>query len=154
MHLEKIDKKTNKPKIWLFKDRDTGAPKGEATITYDDPSAADAAIQWFNSKFCLHLRFMSCVFSNHCSTIADQPFNGGSLLKVSKATRKNNFPGGFNRGRGAPRGGGGSFGGRDSNGGGFAARGAPRGGGGRGGSDSGIFVLIFIVKNLFKSCYF
>lgn len=54
-----IDKKTGKPKIWLFKDRDTGAPKGEATITYDDPSAASAAIQWFNGS---HLFLDKSVF--------------------------------------------------------------------------------------------
>lgn len=115
MFLFQIDKKTNKPKIWLFKDRDTGAPKGEATITYDDPSAATAAIQWFNG----------------------QPFNNGPLLKVSMATRKNNFPGGFRGGRGGPRGGGGGFGGRDSNGGGFGGRGGPRGGGRGGGPPGG-----------------
>ncbi|KAK4002570.1 hypothetical protein OUZ56_004384 [Daphnia magna] len=116
----KIDKKTGKPKIWLFKDRDTGAPKGEATITYDDPNAATAAIQWFNG----------------------QPFNNGPTLKISFATRKNNFPGGFRGGRGGARGGGfgggggGGFGGggRDSNGGGFGGRGGGRGGGDRGGS--------------------
>merc|ERR1719184_35281 len=115
----KIDKKLNKPKIWLFKDRESGEPKGEATITYDDPSAAQAAIQWFNG----------------------QPFNGGqTMLKVSMATRKNNFPGGFRGGRGGSRGGGGGGyggdrgGGRDSNGGGFGGgRGGPRGGGGGGG---------------------
>ena len=114
--LSQMDKKLNKPKIWLFKDRDTGAAKGEATITYDDPSAASAAIQWFNG----------------------QPFNNGPLLKVSMATRKNNFPGGFGRGRGGPRGGGGGgFGGRDSNGGGFGGRGGPRGGGRGGGPPGG-----------------
>ena len=83
------------------------------------------------------------VSNNYLFVNADQPFNGGSLLKVSKATRKNNFPGGFRGGRGAPRGGGGfgGGGGRDSNGGGFMGGrgGPPRGGGGgaRGGAPGG-----------------
>jgi RNA-binding protein FUS len=32
----KIDKKTSQPKIWIYKDKNTGEGKGEATITYDD----------------------------------------------------------------------------------------------------------------------
>ena len=142
----------NKPKIWLFKDRESGEPKGEATITYDDPSAAQAAIQWFNGNF-LHssykfqhdseisISFHFLINRSVCNillcTISGQPFNGGqTMLKVSMATRKNNFPGGFRGGRGAPRGGGGGYGGdrgggRDSNGGGYGGgRGGPRGGGG------------------------
>ena len=31
----------------------TGQGKGEATVTYDDPASAQAAIQWFNGKACL-----------------------------------------------------------------------------------------------------
>jgi RNA-binding protein FUS len=46
----KIDKKTNAPKIWIYKDRNTGEGKGEATVTYDDEAAAGAAINWFNSN--------------------------------------------------------------------------------------------------------
>jgi RNA-binding protein FUS len=44
----KIDKKTNQPKIWIYKDKNTGEGKGEATVTYDDEEAASAAIKWFN----------------------------------------------------------------------------------------------------------
>jgi hypothetical protein len=32
----KNDKKTSQPKIWIYKDKNTGEGKGEATITYDD----------------------------------------------------------------------------------------------------------------------
>jgi len=32
----------------------TGRPKGEATVTYDDPETAKAAINWFSGKI-LHL---------------------------------------------------------------------------------------------------
>ena len=46
----KNDKKTNQPKIWIYKDKSTGEGKGEATVTYDDDQAAKAAIDWFNGK--------------------------------------------------------------------------------------------------------
>jgi len=88
--LIKTDKKTRKPKIWIYKDKETGKPKGEVTITYDDPPTASSAINWFNGK----------------------EFNG-CTLKVQLAQRRNNFlaGGGGNRNFGGGRGGGG--GGRD-----------------------------------------
>lgn len=46
----KIDKKTQRPKIWIYKDKITGRGKGEATVTYDDPPTTSSAIQWFNGK--------------------------------------------------------------------------------------------------------
>jgi len=46
----KIDKKTSRPKIWIYRDKMTGRGKGEATVTYDDPPTAGSAIQWFNGK--------------------------------------------------------------------------------------------------------
>jgi len=67
----KIDKKTRKEKIWVYKDKETGKPKGECTITYDDPAAAPSAISWFNGKDL-----------------------NGATLKVELAQRKNNFLGG------------------------------------------------------------
>ncbi|XP_052799798.1 RNA-binding protein cabeza-like [Mya arenaria] len=99
----KIDKKTNKPKLWIYKDKNTGLPKGEATVTYDDPETAKAAINWFN----------------------DKDFQG-NIIKVQIAQRKVNtqFSGGRGGGRGAPRGGGGGGGGRGGGGGGD--RGAAR----------------------------
>jgi RNA recognition motif-containing protein len=42
------DKRTGKPKVWIYKDKISGRPKGEATITYDDSETAKAAINWFN----------------------------------------------------------------------------------------------------------
>jgi RNA-binding protein FUS len=39
------------PKIWIYRDKASGLPKGEATITYDDYEAAKSAISWFNSTF-------------------------------------------------------------------------------------------------------
>ncbi|CAO3690805.1 unnamed protein product [Rhizopus microsporus] len=82
----KTDKKLRKPKIWIYMDKATNLPKGDATITYDDPPSADAAINWFGGK-----EFM------------------GNVIQVSKAERKMNIDrgrGGFsNRGGGRGRGG-------------------------------------------------
>ena len=47
---QQIDKKTNGPKIWIYKDKATGDGKGEATITYEDEEAAQAAINWYHGK--------------------------------------------------------------------------------------------------------
>lgn len=44
------DKRTGRPKIWLYRDKETDEPKGDATVTYEDPHAAVAAVEWFNSK--------------------------------------------------------------------------------------------------------
>ena len=45
-----MDKKTNRPKIWMYKDKMTGRMKGECTVTYDDPYTAQSAIKWFDGK--------------------------------------------------------------------------------------------------------
>lgn len=44
------DKRTGRPKIWLYRDKETHEPKGDATVTYEDPHAASAAVEWFNNK--------------------------------------------------------------------------------------------------------
>ncbi|XP_057456618.1 transcription initiation factor TFIID subunit 15 [Lotus japonicus] len=46
----KKDKRTGRPKIWLYRDKETHEPKGDATVTYEDPHAASAAVEWFNNK--------------------------------------------------------------------------------------------------------
>ncbi|KAK9935719.1 hypothetical protein M0R45_022807 [Rubus argutus] len=48
--LLKKDKRTGRPKIWLYRDKVTDEPKGDATVTYEDPHAAFAAVEWFNDK--------------------------------------------------------------------------------------------------------
>ncbi|OCT56692.1 hypothetical protein XELAEV_18004559mg [Xenopus laevis] len=109
----KINKKTGQPMINLYTDRETGKLKGEATVSFDDPPSAKAAIDWFDGK----------EFS-------------GNPIKVSFATRRADFNsrGGGNgrgRGRGGPmgRGGfGGPPGGSSSRGG---SGGYPSGGGGQ-----------------------
>ncbi|KAL6623316.1 hypothetical protein ACP70R_033195 [Stipagrostis hirtigluma subsp. patula] len=48
--LLKKDKRTGRPKIWIYRDKVTNEPKGDATVTYEDPHAASAAVEWFNNK--------------------------------------------------------------------------------------------------------
>ena len=118
----KNDRKTGKPRIFLYTDRNTGEPKGEVTVTYEDPQAAQQAIQWFNGK----------------------EFNSGGPIKVSMAMIKTP-PGGMGGrggfgGRGGDRGGGfGGRGGGDRGGrGGFGGgRSGDRGGGSMGGAGPG-----------------
>uniref|UniRef100_A0A8C2CVK8 FUS RNA binding protein n=1 Tax=Cyprinus carpio TaxID=7962 RepID=A0A8C2CVK8_CYPCA len=64
----KVNKKTGLPMINLYTDRETGKLKGEATVSFDDPPSAKAAIDWFDGK----------------------DFNGNPI-KVSFATRRAEF---------------------------------------------------------------
>lgn len=47
--LLKKDKRTGRPKIWIYRDKVSNEPKGDAMITYEDPHAAAAAVEWFNN---------------------------------------------------------------------------------------------------------
>ncbi|CAH1957878.1 unnamed protein product [Acanthoscelides obtectus] len=110
----KMDKRTQKRKVWLYKDKLTGLSKGEATVTYDDANAAQSAISWFDGK----------------------DFKG-NVIKVQLATKKDNWSGG-GMGRGGGFGGGGGGGGYGGGGGGgFGGRGGSRDGGPRGGGGGG-----------------
>lgn len=46
----KLDKKTREKKIWIYKDKATGEPKGDGLVTYEDPAAAPAAVKWFDGS--------------------------------------------------------------------------------------------------------
>ncbi|XP_032223575.1 RNA-binding protein cabeza isoform X2 [Nematostella vectensis] len=108
----KIDKKLQKPKIWIYKHPD-GSSKGECTVTYEDPPTASAAIEWFNGK-----DFM------------------GQSIKVELAEARTPKFGAAGGGRGGGGRGGFERGGfRGSRGGG--GRGGGGGGGGGGGDRSG-----------------
>nr|XP_019950614.1 PREDICTED: RNA-binding protein FUS-like isoform X3 [Paralichthys olivaceus] len=87
----KVSKKTGQQMINIYNDKITGLPKGEATVSFDDPPSAKAAIDWFDGK-----EFQ------------------GKPLKVSFATRRTEFTqrGGGRGGRGGGGGGGGGFRGR------------------------------------------
>lgn len=36
--------------INIYSDKATGRPKGEATVSFDDPPSAKAAIDWFDGR--------------------------------------------------------------------------------------------------------
>ncbi|XP_069768226.1 RNA-binding protein FUS-like isoform X3 [Narcine bancroftii] len=46
----KINKKTGNAMINLYTDKVTGKLKGEATVSFDDPPSAKAAINWFDER--------------------------------------------------------------------------------------------------------
>ncbi|KAM9541492.1 RNA-binding protein FUS isoform 5-T5 [Salvelinus alpinus] len=113
----KINKKTGLPMINLYTDRETGKLKGEATVSFDDPPSAKAAIDWFDGK----------------------DFKGNPI-KVSFATRRADF--GVGRGgaggmRGGRGGGEAEFGGPMGRGGFGGGRGGGGGGGGLSGDNGG-----------------
>ncbi|PSN34442.1 hypothetical protein C0J52_21641 [Blattella germanica] len=101
------DRRSGKPKIWMYKDKITGKPKGEATVTYDDANAARSAIDWFDGK----------------------DFKG-AIIKVQMAQHKNNYVGGRGGRGGGGRGGGMDRGGGGRGGGGGGGRDSGRGDGG------------------------
>ncbi|XP_064425572.1 RNA-binding protein FUS isoform X3 [Latimeria chalumnae] len=103
----KTNKKTGLPMINLYTDRETGKLKGEATVSFDDPPSAKAAIDWFDGK----------EFS-------------GNMIKVSFATRRSDFIRGGGNMRGGRGRGGGPMG-RGGFGGGNRGGGFPSGGGGQ-----------------------
>uniref|UniRef100_A0A3Q2WVA2 TAF15 RNA polymerase II, TATA box binding protein (TBP)-associated factor n=1 Tax=Haplochromis burtoni TaxID=8153 RepID=A0A3Q2WVA2_HAPBU len=89
----KVNKKTGQPMINIYSDKATGRPKGEATVSFDDPPSAKAAIDWFDGK----------------------DFNG-KPIKVSFATRRAEFTQRGGGGGGGSRGGRGGFRGRGGGG--------------------------------------
>jgi hypothetical protein len=38
------------PKVWLYKNKETGEFNGDATVTYEDAFAAMSAPKWFDGK--------------------------------------------------------------------------------------------------------
>jgi hypothetical protein len=45
-----VDVRSPKPKIWVYKDRQTREGKGEATITFINPESCQTAISYFDGK--------------------------------------------------------------------------------------------------------
>ena len=46
----KIDRETNKPRVWLYHDKTTGDPTGEATVTYHDNETQRRALETYNGR--------------------------------------------------------------------------------------------------------
>lgn len=59
--------------MWLYRNKLTHQIKGDGTVTYEDPCAADGAIKWFDGK-----KFQ------------------GNTIKVEKADAIKPPPGGWN----------------------------------------------------------
>ncbi|WZZ47420.1 hypothetical protein YC2023_043679 [Brassica napus] len=96
--LLKRDKRTGTPKVWLYRDKETDEPKGDATVTYEDPHAALAAVEWFNNKdFHGSIIGVFMAESKNSKSGGDHPsesfgFDGGAANKE--------IDGGAGRGRG------------------------------------------------------
>ena len=129
----KMDKKTKKPKIWLYRDKSNGQLKGDGTVSYDDPFSAASAIEWFGGKEWKGKRGR---VKQSLSGVPASPnfITAGSMLTVALSERPKPDPSTYGRGGGGGGfggGGGGGYGG-GGGGGGFGGGGGGRGGGGGG----------------------
>ncbi|KAK7341349.1 hypothetical protein VNO80_24276 [Phaseolus coccineus] len=102
--LVKKDKRTGRPKIWLYRDKETNEPKGDATVTYEDPHAALAAVEWFNNKD-FHGSLIGVFIAESknkddqtYNSAAVEPVDAGNVVGLEEATKDVN--GGSGRGRG------------------------------------------------------
>ncbi|CAN1297682.1 Transcription initiation factor TFIID subunit 15 [Linum perenne] len=103
--LLKKDKRTGRPKVWLYRDKTTNEPKGDATVTYEDPHAALAAVEWFNNKE-FHGSVIEVLMAESKSK-DDQPYSAvpdiptaGDFGVVEEDSADINGGGGRGRGRG------------------------------------------------------
>lgn len=119
----KTDDRSGGPKIWIYKDRDTGEPNGRAQVTFESDETADRAVSQFNDQRVDSL---------------------DATIRVQIAQRRNRNNDGDRGGRGGYRGGRSNWDNNNSRQGGFNSRG--RGGwgdssggfsGGRGGGFRG-----------------
>ena len=90
----KVDRMSKQPRVHLYKDKDSGEPLGEATITYKDTPTQRTALETYNNQ----------MYQGHPIRVTP------SIVKPHMA--KPPPPGGgLGRGRGGPRGGRGGRGG-------------------------------------------
>ncbi|CAL5219311.1 g1119 [Coccomyxa viridis] len=135
--LLKEDKKKNKPKIWLYRDKGTNQLKGDGTVTYQDPFSAASAVQWFNGKeFKGSTITVSLAEKPSTDRWANAGGGGGGGGRYGGGGRDRGGGGGGYGGGGGDRYGGGG-GGRDRGGGGGYGGGGGSYGGGGGGRDYG-----------------
>lgn len=48
--LSQINKRTGLHAINIYTDKDSGKPKGDATLSYEEPPSAKAAVEWFDGE--------------------------------------------------------------------------------------------------------
>jgi RNA-binding protein FUS len=101
----KFDKGKREPKIWIYKDKETGEGKGEATITFEDESYASMAIDCFNGKPFLNTQDIIQVSLSQ-RKIWSGPGQGRDLNGYESNYGRNDGRGGYPgmRGRGRGRG--------------------------------------------------
>lgn len=49
----KMNRRLGQPAINIYTDKDTGKPKGDATLSYEEPVCAKAAVEYFDGIFWL-----------------------------------------------------------------------------------------------------
>ncbi|GMP62977.1 hypothetical protein CsSME_00024860 [Camellia sinensis var. sinensis] len=108
--LLKKDKRTGRPKIWLYRDKMTNEPKGDATVTYEDPHAALAAVEWFNNKD-FHGTTIG-VFIAESKSKDDHSYNSGNHDHVGDPSLASDFGGELEESATEDMNGGGAGGGR------------------------------------------
>ncbi|CAF0802189.1 unnamed protein product [Adineta steineri] len=72
-----VDVRSPKPKIWVYKDRQTREGKGEATITFINPDSCQTAISYFDGKelFGREIRVTLCPRRMYNMQKQNTPFN-------------------------------------------------------------------------------
>ncbi|CAF2449619.1 unnamed protein product [Rotaria sp. Silwood2] len=70
-----VDVRSPKPKIWVYKDRQTREGKGEATITFINPESCQMAINYFNELFGREIRVTLCPRRMYSMQKQNTPFN-------------------------------------------------------------------------------
>ncbi|KAI8105921.1 hypothetical protein M9434_000500 [Picochlorum sp. BPE23] len=106
-------KRRGMPKVWLYKNKETGEFNGDATVTYEDAFAAMSAPKWFDGK-----EFKGAVLKVSMSNRKAE-----AAAAYEKKMQERGDQGGYHDHRGRGRGG---YGGRDEyRGGGGGGRGRP-----------------------------
>lgn len=54
-----MNRRLGKPAINIYTDNDSGKPKGDATLSYEEPSFAKAAVELFDGRS--YWPFLTCI---------------------------------------------------------------------------------------------
>jgi hypothetical protein len=129
----KMNAKTGMPMIWIFKE--SGVPRGDAVITYESNTMANAAVKHFQEND-LAGHKVEVRLATNAERPKIVPPGGGAASNASRGGMSNRDRGGFENGQGASRGG---MGGprRGSPNGTHGSSAAGRGGRGGGGAGAG-----------------